>query len=328
MRVLFIYMNDRSFQNIDRKLLEERHQVLAIDFRWTNACVAQVIEGVKWCDLVFGWFASHHTALPAILAHRLKKKIIIAASDYDLAGEDFLQPSRLEKARETLRGVVGQMALRAAHWVIVPSQWSQDLALRNPALACQREKVCVVPHGFEDPQLPTAHKETVCTTVGDLHKWNWIRKGHRDFVTLASRFRDVSFYLVGKPRPAKFLDVIQSNSSPNLRIPGYLSDPELGALLARTGIYLQLSCREAFCCALAEAMLLRCTPVVARAAALPEVVGDCGFYCEYGNVDDQERALHTALDGPDLGESAHQRILECFSLERRRRAIAELLSAL
>ena len=76
--------------------------------------------------------------------------------------------------------------------------------------------------------------------------------------------------------------------------------------------------------ALAEAMLCECVPVATERGALPEVVGDTGFYTQYGDekitADAIEKALHS-----QKGRKARERVKEKFSREVREEKLARLI---
>ncbi len=109
---------------------------------------------------------------------------------------------------------------------------------------------------------------------------------------------------------------------------GYVAAAELQDLLSRTWSYLQLSFMEGFGAAVAEAMLARCVPVVTHQGSLPEVVGDTGYYADYGDIESACTATRTALDDRGLGDRARERVLDLFPLERRRRELLHVLASL
>jgi glycosyltransferase involved in cell wall biosynthesis len=74
-------------------------------------------------------------------------------------------------------------------------------------------------------------------------------------------------------------------------------------------------------------MLCECVPVVTRKGALPEVVGDSGFYVEYGNVEETTKAIGEAL-GSELRKKARSRIETNFPLKRREERIREIIDNL
>ena len=111
---------------------------------------------------------------------------------------------------------------------------------------------------------------------------------------------------------------------PNFKLVGPHYGRDLVDLLSSVSVYVQASEWESFCCAVAEAMLCECVPVVSKNAALPEVVGGTGLYLDRLSIDELAEKIRDAFDHPDLGEIARKRILEKFPLSKRRE---ELLKA-
>ncbi len=108
---------------------------------------------------------------------------------------------------------------------------------------------------------------------------------------------------------------------------GWLEQDELESLLRRARVYVQASKHEGFGVSLAEAMLARCVPVVTRAGALPEVVGDTGILLDDGTPQTVALGVREALH-LDLGQAARERVLERFSVEQRRAGLFALLDEL
>jgi glycosyltransferase involved in cell wall biosynthesis len=78
--------------------------------------------------------------------------------------------------------------------------------------------------------------------------------------------------------------------------------------------------------AVAEAMLSGCIPVVTKAGALPEVVGDCGVYCD-STPSSIARAISEAMNMPDSDrQRARERVLINFSLQKRRASLERAIS--
>jgi glycosyltransferase involved in cell wall biosynthesis len=76
-------------------------------------------------------------------------------------------------------------------------------------------------------------------------------------------------------------------------------------------------------------MLAGCVPVVTRAGALPEVVGPCGEYVDSTEPHDIGQAIQTALTYPEAARAKiRQRILDEFPLEKRRRALEQIVTEL
>jgi glycosyltransferase involved in cell wall biosynthesis len=81
--------------------------------------------------------------------------------------------------------------------------------------------------------------------------------------------------------------------------------------------------------AVAEAMLAGCIPVVTKAGALPEVVGDTGIYINSVNLKELADAIQQALNLiNEIRQAVRMRILNNFSLNRRRKALHDIVGKL
>jgi glycosyltransferase involved in cell wall biosynthesis len=115
---------------------------------------------------------------------------------------------------------------------------------------------------------------------------------------------------------------LRAIAPPNLTFTGWLSQPDLNARLGRASVYLQPSRHEGFGLALAEAMLAGCVPVVVRATAMPEVVGDAGIMIDSPAPEQIAEGVRRALGSDaDAGARARRRILDSFPVEHRRRGL-------
>ena len=320
MKIALVHSTLPTFARTDRDLLRRDHQVHSIDFRWCSRSIAATLRAVQVCDLVFAWFAGQHSFLAAMAARALGKPIVVAAADYDLADEPWFGYGSM---RGGMRARINNLIFRAADLVLVPSEFSRELALHNTVLGGCPEKLRLVPLAFGWTS-PGRSKSPSLITVGGLSPENWIRKGLREFVALSRRV-EVPCYLVGRASSAEFLAQVVRQSPDNLSATGYLPDGELGELLCHAKVYAQLSYMEGFGCSLAEAMLAECVPVVTRQGSLPEVVGDCGYYVNYGDGDGAYQAALAAMNDAQMGRRARQRIIDCFPLQLRRQQIARAL---
>ena len=323
MKVLFIHNCLQSFVRTDLELIRAEHAVVEVNFRWSPGCILRTLVGAYSCDLVFGWFCGHHLLLAALLARILRKRLIVASSDYDLANEPWFNYGSM---RPGLRKRINNAIFTWAERVLVPSQFSRGLAVRNTVLKETPEKLDVIPHGFAVPAAPESPKRPIVITVGAVNEENWIRKGHREFVEVARQMPAIQFYLVGKAASHSFQQWVVCQAPSNLTVTGFLPDNRLWACLSTAQVYVQLSYMEGFGCSLAEAMLAECVPVVCRSGALPEVVGDCGYYIRYGDVGAACEAVSWALQDMQLGRRARSRVLDMFSLERRRVTLRKALN--
>jgi glycosyltransferase involved in cell wall biosynthesis len=108
---------------------------------------------------------------------------------------------------------------------------------------------------------------------------------------------------------------------------GFVEDEELIRWYQRAKVYVQLSLYESFGMSLAEAMLCECVPVVTDRGALPEVVGDTGFFVPYGDEKATAEGIRAALRS-DKGPVARKRVEEAFPIKKREAALIESIEGL
>jgi glycosyltransferase involved in cell wall biosynthesis len=153
------------------------------------------------------------------------------------------------------------------------------------------------------------------------------RKGLIDFVRAAALVPDVPFVVIGEWRD-RSVDLLRDMAPANVSFTGQVSLEVLYAYMSRAHVYVQASQHEAFGLAAAEAMLHKCVPVVTRAGALPELVGDTGLYVESTEPGPLAATIREALDMPiDLGRRAHERIVCNFPLNLRRQGLNRVIES-
>jgi glycosyltransferase involved in cell wall biosynthesis len=139
---------------------------------------------------------------------------------------------------------------------------------------------------------------------------------------------DVDFVLVGAWKDDA-IEYLRTIATPNVTFTGRVSDQELQEHYQRASVYVQPSLHEGFGLSVAEAMLARCVPVVTRAGALPEVVGQCGEYVDSTEPSEIAKAIQTAMTYSDAARAmSRQRILDEFPMEKRSRAIEQIVNSL
>ncbi len=128
-------------------------------------------------------------------------------------------------------------------------------------------------------------------------------KPHKDLPTLFSAFEriaagdsEIVLLLVGEGDDA-YLDAhVAAACRSRVRFTGRVSDPELRALYAGAAAFAFPSRYEGFGLPPLEAMSFGTPVVVARAASLPEVVGDAALMFEPGDADGLASALQAVLE--------------------------------
>jgi glycosyltransferase involved in cell wall biosynthesis len=265
-------------------------------------------------DIVVGWFASWHTFLPTLLARALHKPSLLIVGGYDTAN---MPEIGYGSQRGGIKRLITRTTMRAATVLMTNSQSARAELERNVAVDAAR--VTVVRHGVAAvPCAALRNKDHLALTVGNVDGDNLQRKGLLPFVQAAALLPDVPFVVAGAWRDGA-IDTLKDAASTNVHFTGWVDERTLNDYYARARVYVQASRHEAFGLSLAEAMLYQCVPVVTRAGALPEVVGDTGIYLDSA----QPRAIAAGVQQalalePCWGQRARARIVREFPLERRR----------
>ena len=333
-RLLFVKSRRASFIELDERLLAERYDVHEIYQPGHFSDPRTVIREVRSADVIVGWWASWHTFLPFTLAWLLRKPSLLIVGGFDTAAEpEYGYGYQLGGPRAWL----SRWIMRRARTLMTNSEYSREEIGRNIGIA--PERVRVVHHGVPDayaaagrtgpdPSSPDSASPTrpLAITVGNVDHTNLDRKGIRAFVQAAEQVPEVDFVVAGRIIGGAGAE-LEGIATSNVRLTGWLEDEELERLLANARVYVQASKHEGFGVAVAEAMLARCVPVVTRAGALPEVVGDTGVLL----VDDRPKTVALGVREAlhlNLGEAARERALECFGVPQRREGLFALLDEL
>jgi glycosyltransferase involved in cell wall biosynthesis len=322
---LFISSDLPSFVARDLKILRERHNVVVRLIHHINSFrFLGDVRSLWKSDLLFVWFASIYT-LPLVIAARLLgKRIVTVVGGYEAASEPELGYG---SARTLVLRTPVRWILAMSDQVLAVSQSSELYIQRNLAVASS--KIRMLYHGFEDISFDTDDPKTPkVVNVGQLSDETWKIKGIYDFILVAEQMPDIEFIHIGGLQ-INVTAKLGRPQPPNLRFIGQIPFEQLGQYLSTAKVYVQLSRHESFGCSVAEAMLFRCIPVVANAAALPEVVGDCGIIVASRETAEVVDAVSRALAMPECeGVRARQRIRAHFSYERRRDALLQVINVL
>ena len=149
-----------------------------------------------------------------------------------------------------------------------------------------------------------------------------------DILGIQPPLPEAKFILVGKWADDS-IDYLRSIAPSNIRFLNEIDQPVLFELMRKSKVYVQASRHESFGCALAEAMLCECVPVVTKSAAIPEVVGDCGFFLTGESPEELATLIRKALNSsPEAGRKARERIENLFPLAKREEKLLDLVDDL
>jgi glycosyltransferase involved in cell wall biosynthesis len=272
---------------------------------------------IKWCDLVWVWFADIHAVPLIIQAHRLKKPVVVFCGDYEVNNAPDI---KYGNQRLIFRGAITRWVLRNADEVITPSYVTARVIRSVEPVAvsfwdgeyfegCKWMKVeptirisvipwCVKKCEFgEEPDPPKENR--VSTACGSINAYD--RKGLGTFID-ATMDQPHRVSILGDRNRVEYIDILK-----------------------RSKVYCQLSYpgTESFGVSLLEAMYYGCIPVITNDPALQWVAGGTGIVVPYRDVLATRKAIDMAMgmDGTAAMNRAHE-----FTYEQRLTAVRNLLS--
>jgi len=324
-RIFFVYSTLPSFVRKDLEILERHFTVKkmkAMSFRVTKKgsdplVFLRLLKGVLWADVVYSWFARWNAFFIVLFCMFLRKKCIIVSGGFDVAYVPEIDYGALVSPSGR---VVAKFILKHASKVLAVSKSNEREILRFT----QPKRLKLVYNGIDTEKFkPSGTKEDSVITVGATSN-STIKKKRLDiFVKASAYLPDIRFILIGKYD--RSIERLKKIASSNVMFTGYISDESLLHYYQKAKVYCQLSTQESFGVALAEAMSCCCVPVVTRTYALPEVVGDTGFYVPYNDPKATAEAVRKALKS-DKGMKARERIRKYFSIKtREKKLIKEIL---
>jgi glycosyltransferase involved in cell wall biosynthesis len=197
------------------------------------------------------------------------------------------------------------------------------------------ERLRVIPPGIDcelfrpAPAAGGGPRERLVVTVATIAEATWKVKGLDLFAACARMVLDTRFAILGPCQDAALAERLLQLAGGNLEIPGTRLGPaELCGWYRRAAVYAQLSRRESFGVALAEAMACECHPVVADCGALPAVVGGSGWVVAAGRAGEAALGIAEALAAGGPCVAARRRIEGRYGAARRAAALTAAVRGL
>jgi glycosyltransferase involved in cell wall biosynthesis len=317
MKIAFIYYDFSSFVKQDYEILSRHFTVEKASYR-TPRDIFKIARIIFDSDITYSWFASGHSFIAVIISKMLGKRSIVVAGGYDVAYEPEINYGQYTLGRD--KRLYTDYVLKNADLILAVSRFTQEEVLSR----AKPRMIKVIYNGIDtDKFAPGSEKKDLVMTVASGTK-NVIKlKGIDTFAKAAKHIPETSFLVLGLSDTDRE-DLAAKYPAPNLQLRGYISQKDLIKCYQKAHVYCQLSYRESFGVALAEAMACGCVPVVVERAALPEVVGDAGIYVRYEDEVSTVSGINAAMKS-DLGHLARKRIEDRYSFIRRERDIFEAI---
>jgi glycosyltransferase involved in cell wall biosynthesis len=302
-KILFVYSHLQSFVRSDLEILQKYFDVkkLRITTFKNPLNMFRLLFGMANVHLIYTWFAGSNAFFIVLFSIFLRKKSVVVVGGYEVAYVpeigygSLLSPFGRVKVKFVLRNATKLLA-------VSKSTFKEALHFTQP------KRIAVVYNGVDIEKFrPFGRKENLVMTVAyGIDERTTKLKGLDTFVRASAYLPNVQFILIGKYDDVS-IALLKKMASSNVTFAGYVPHDFMPDFYGKAKVYCQLSAHESFGVALAEAMACGCVPVVTRRYALPEVVGDTGFYVPYGDSKATAEAIKKALKF-NKGTRARERI--------------------
>ena len=306
-----------SFIENDYKMLQKHFDIEKVEYRSLKD-ILKLFKAIKNADFCYSWFVDIWAFFAVIASKIYWKKSVVVAGGYDVACEPEIAYGQF--TRSMIRRFWAKFVLKHADMILPVSDFTKAEVNRR-AVTKQLKRV----YNGVDTEIfkPDSAKFDIVVTVSSGQNQVAKLKGLMTFVEVASILPDYAFYLLGCNEADK---LSLRNVPDNLIVLGHQSQEELIRYYQQAGVYCQLSYRESFGMALAEAMSCGCIPVVTNRGALSEVAGNTGVIIPYGDTNATKVAIEKAFTMD--GSAAQERILNSFSLHIRVEALLHIFDFL
>jgi len=323
-KVLFISYDLEDFFGDDYKILSKHYDTKAVTVAGlieTFKKLPRILHEIRKRDIVVIWFGSLTAFFATLLAKVLGKKSLIISGGFDvLKIEDINYGVYLHPIRSMFTSAAFKMCDQIAFF----SKDSKYELQKNAGI-----DKGVVSYLSVDPKKfkPAKRKENIVATVGVVKKENLQRKGLETFVKAAQYVPNARFVLIGRQDDDAY-DYLKSIATPNVMFEDLGHDMNaIAKRIASAKVYVQASGHEGFGRSMVEGMCAECVPVVTRRGAIPEVVGDTGYYVRFGDVKETADAIKKALDSKK-GKKARKRVLKNFTTRHREMSLIKIINGI
>lgn len=300
--------------------------------------IATTFDEIPWgCDLYFSWWAGG-SVLPLIKAWLSRRPIIVVAGGNDsmFARDSVTGAPYGYLATAWYKQLAARLSLRFGTAVVVVSRY-----MLHDVTALGARAPVVIPNSVDtDAFQPSDAPRTLVTSMFTLNEHVVTIKRGETFIraipAVLAVYPGQRFAIIGdKGNAFARLTALAAELgvASSLELVGSVANSEVAGWLQRSSVYVQISDTETFGVAIAEAMSTGAVVVVSRRGAIPELVGETGVYVDHNDARSVANGLLRVLAMPPdersrLGMAARARILEYFTYERRKTAIATLVEEL
>ncbi|TVP51704.1 MAG: glycosyltransferase [Mongoliibacter sp.] len=341
-KALIVVPSFQSFILQDIELLSERYELTINHYDWRNKALAPVylfrqffhlLVTIPQCRFILIHFGGYWSFFPTLLGKIFGKPSYIILHGTDCASIPELNYGSLRIP------LLKWFCKKSYEWATKLFPVSDSLIFtKNSYINYEKPIFNGLKHHFPNLQTPIL----VIPNGFDTHFWvpdEKLKTNPNSYLTVLSTSQ---FYLKGgdliiqlaEQMPESKFQLVGLNCPPDIERPknveflGRLEKKELKIRYQSSAYYMQISSFEGFGCALCEAMLCGCIPIVSEVNALSQIIGDTGVtvpFRRFSNLQISVQMINSLTKGQNINQYARKRIMELFPLEKRRDLLFESL---
>jgi glycosyltransferase involved in cell wall biosynthesis len=341
-RLLMVIPAMHSFIQQDIELLSDNYSIKINTYDWRKKALApfyllsqaiKLLVQIPQSAIILVQFGGYWSLIPSLYGRLFNKPVYIVLHGTDCASIPSLKYGSLRipllkwfcKQSYTLATQLLPVSDSLVETTNKFIDWEKPirngLKYHFPKLTTP---IQVIPNGFDtDFWVPNeANRTEVITFLTVMSPAQFILKGGDLIVELAAEKPDFHFRFVGLDCP----DGVQAPL--NVTFLGRMDRESLRKEYQAANYYFQLSSYEGFGCALCEAMLCGCIPIVSEVNALPEIVGVTGVSVPFRRMSNlliSVQIIHNFSHGKNINLTSRERIKALFSLDKRKELLLTTL---
>lgn len=339
-RLIYIYPSRSSFISSDVEFLSKKFDVKTQDLEWSNPkkllinWTLQKLFLIKYIfssEAIVISFAGYFSLIPVLFGKIFSKKTLLILNGTDCVSFPEYNYGSLRKP--FLRFFVEKSQKLASKLLPVDVSLIEQEHTFDENIIEKKQgfkaffpkiktKVKIIPNGLDTVfwhcNSLIARKKDFITVVSATKKSTAIFKGIDLVIEVAKQYPTKTFTIIGmSEKVQKGFKVTD-----NVVFYPFVQREILLKLYQEHQFYMQLSVNEGFGCALAEAMLCGCIPIVSNSGSLPNVAGVTAFVVEKRGIVNVSEIINKVLslseeNKAELAETSRNHIVNNFDISNR-----------
>ncbi|MBS9774009.1 MAG: glycosyltransferase [Tenacibaculum sp.] len=339
-KLIYIYPQKSSFINTDIAFLSKYYNVKTQDLDWNNPRKLPLnwflqklflFKNILNSKAIIISFAGYFSLIPVIFGKVFGVKTLLILNGTDCVSFPEYNYGSLRKP--LLKLFIKYSQKWAVKLLPVDSSliyqkhlFNENVTIKNQGVRAffpnTKTPFSVIPNGFDTEfwnfNNIISKRQGFITVVSTNNKSTAIFKGIDLILDIAKNYPNQRFTIVGMSEELQQ----QFNKTENVRFYSFVQKEVLRELYCQHQFYMQLSVNEGFGCALSEAMLCGCIPIVANSGALPNVAGKSAFIVNHRTIKNVKNVVKKVLNLSEtekeiLSNDSRKYILTNFDIEKR-----------